>query len=91
MNEEKYYIAGFSYIPEEDTLLCEVKGEPYSQYDSERLYMTGRENYYMIRKTGDHREVKLLTEKEAIRFMDSHAAGINTDNYDAAFGVPERG
>ena len=91
MSEEKYYISGYSYIPSEDTLLCEVKNEPYSQYESERLYMTEHGAFYVIRVSCEHKEVRILTEREALRFMDQHAACILTENYDSVFGTPERG
>lgn len=91
MSGEKYYISGHSYFPDEDTLLCEVIHEPYSQYDAEKLYMTERGAFYAVRISPEYREVRLLNEKSAWEFMDQHAAGINTENYDAVFGVPERG
>ena len=53
--------------------------------------MTERGAFYVVRISPEYREVRLLNEKSAWEFMDQHAAGINTENYDSVFGVPERG
>ena len=93
MRREKYYISGRAYFPEDDTLLCEVKPGSFNLYE-EQLYMTARGAFYVIRsfpEQDDCDEIKLLTDAEASRFMEQHAAGIITDNYDNVFGVPERG
>ena len=88
--QKKYYIAGKAYIPEEDMLLCEAMPGEWPQCIM-RLYTTENEAFYLVTIQDGGEAVRILNEKEAYHFMDEHAAGIRTENYDAVFGEPERG
>ena len=85
---ERYYIGGKQYIPEESTPLCKAAGI----MGTTTLYHTEKGAFFIVKEEeASGTTAELLTEKQAREFMDNHAAAIDTDNYDAIFGEPEKG
>ena len=85
---EQYYIGRKRYSPEESTVLCSYDwcGE------SAALYRSQKGALFLVEDRADmETAVKVLTETEALEFMDAHPAGIVTENYNAVFGEPEPG
>ena len=56
------------------------------------LYQTPKGAFFTLRESAvDGVSVEVLDEVAARSFMDEHAAGIITENYDRIFGEPKEG
>lgn len=93
----KYYIGGRQYIPDDSILLCVYEtGRNPGMFDmitqTQKLYRTLKGSFFLVSEdAGKVIKVELLDPDKALSFMDAHATGIITGNYDMALGVPEMG
>ena len=93
MKKKTYIIDGKEVIPEEDTLLCDVRPDPaFSVTETyTQLYTTENGMFYVLECTLKKKSAFPLSLTEAFVFLRNYAAYILTDNYRAVFGEPERG
>lgn len=93
----KYYINGKQYIPAESDILCITPSSGAFDLDllgdTERttLYRTKKGAYFLEHISKRNTEVSVITESEAMEFMNTNSAGIITAVYDRIFGTPEKG
>lgn len=91
--QRRLYVGGRWYSPDSATPLCRDKGI----FEMVTLYQTPKGAFFMFRESTvdglgiDGAAVEVLSEAAARSFMDEHAAGIITANYDRAFGEPKEG
>ena len=86
--KQRFYIGGRWYSPDNATPLCRYGGI----FDTVTLYQSPHGAFFTVAESlADLPAVKVLTEREARAFMDEHAAGIDTENYNRIFGEPEQG
>ena len=85
---QRYYIGGRWYSPDNATPLCRDIGI----FETVTLYQTPKGAFFTVEESPvDGETVRVLSEAAARSFMDEHAAGIITENYDRIFGEPQEG
>lgn len=84
----RFYIGGRWYSPDNATPLCRDIGI----FETVTLYQTPKGAFFTVEESPvDGETVRVLSEAAARSFMDEHAAGIVTENYDRIFGEPKEG
>ena len=87
-HRRRFYIGGRCYSTEKSTLLCSYEGV----FEAAALYVTPKGAFFAVEESQfDGETVRVLSEATARSFMDEHAAGIITENYDRVFGEPDEG
>ena len=82
-----YYYGGKAYNTETATVLCK---HSVLECEEETLYQTKKGAFFLIKNDGILGQgFKVLSEKDARKFMDDHPEGIDTEAYDRIFGAPE--
>lgn len=91
--QRRFYVGGRWYSPDSATPLCCDKGI----FERVTLYQTPKGAFFTFRESIvdglgiDGAAVEVLNKADARSFMDEHAAGIITENYDRIFGEPKEG
>ena len=91
--KRRFYVGGRWYSPDNATPLCCYK----DIFETVTLYQTSKGAFFTFRESTvdglgiDGAAVEVLGKAAARSFMDEHAAGIITANYDRAFGGPKEG
>jgi len=91
--KRRFYIGGRWYSPDNATPLCRCK----DIFEAVTLYQTPKGTFFTFRESTvdglgiDGPAVEVLSKAAARSFMDDHAAGIITANYDAIMGEPKEG
>lgn len=87
-NQRRYYVGGRWYSPNNATPLCCYEGI----FETVTLYQTLKGAFFTVEESAvDGVAVEVLGKAAARSFMDEHAAGIITENYDRIFGEPKEG
>ena len=86
--EKLFYIGGLKYSTKQAVMLCKSSGI----LDTTTLYKTINGAFFTVCEslTGETKAA-VIAEEEARAFMDVNASGIDIENYNAVFGVPEDG
>lgn len=89
----RFYIGGRWYSPDDATPLCRHS----KTFEVVTLYQTSKGAFFAFRESTvdglgiDGAVVAVLSKAAARSFMNEHAAGIITENYDRIFGEPKEG
>ena len=85
---KRYYIGGKQYVPEESTELCSYA----DALEKSTLYATDKGAFFIVREGFmNGTTARVVSREDAFGYMDAHADGIQTENYNRFFGEPERG
>ena len=89
----EYYVGGKCYSPDQSKTLCSVEGI----FERVTLYQSQKGAFFKVRESIvsglrlDGAAVEVLSEAEALSFIDQHCEGINKENYLLIFGDPLQG